>query len=629
MNIRAPGGSSRVIHDSAQKLGAHVRQTSGCDFLVWAPRAERLDLHLLAPREQSIPMQQIPGGYFRLGVPGVTPGARYLYRFEPGEERPDPASQFQPEGVHGPSEVADSHFPWDDQSWRGIELYDYVFYELHVGTFTPEGTFDAIIPRLAELKKIGVTAVELMPVAQFPGSRNWGYDGVFPFAVQSSYGGPRALKHLVNACHQAGLAAVLDVVYNHLGPEGNYLACFGPYFTDFYHTPWGEAINFDRAQSDHVRRYFIENALQWVEEFHFDALRLDAVHAITDTSAQPFLGELAATLHRRANELGRKIHLFPESDLNNARIVSPDPVCGYGLDAAWNDDFHHCVHTLLTADRQGYYADFGSTSQLAHAFCEGFVFSGQESKYRGRRHGNSSKSLPGEKFVVFAQNHDQVGNRLLGERLSTLVPFEALKLAAGLVLLSPFLPLLFMGEEYGETAPFQYFVSHGDAALIEAVRSGRREEFARFDWQGDIPDPQAESVYARSRIDWNSRCAASHKFLLDFYKELLRIRREDPILSRRDKQNIEAIPSDSPKTLLLRRWNGSQQRLAIFNFEKDASSLHVSAPAAIWGKLLDSSDSQWGGPGVSATAQIDLSNASELTIPALSFSLYKTPAEAR
>jgi maltooligosyltrehalose trehalohydrolase len=618
-----------VILDFADKLGAHFHEHHGCDFLVWAPRAQRLDLHLLAPRERCLPMQQLPDGYFKAHVADVAPGARYFYRFESGEERPDPASQFQPEGVHGPSEVVDPRFQWDDQFWRGIDLPDYAFYELHVGTFTPEGTFDAVVPRLAELKELGITAIELMPVAQFPGSRNWGYDGADPFAVQASYGGPHALKHLVNACHRAGLAAVLDVVYNHLGPEGNYLSRFGPYFTDFYHTPWGEAINFDRAQSDHVRRYFIQNALQWVEDFHFDALRLDAVHAITDTSAQPFLGELAAAVHNSAGELGRRIYLFPESDLNDARIVSPDPMCGYGLDASWNDDFHHCVHTLLTNDRQGYYADFGSTAQLARAFSEGFVFSGQESKYRGRRHGNSSKSLSAEKFVVFAQNHDQVGNRRLGERLSSLVSFEALKVAAGLVLLSPFLPLLFMGEEYGETAPFLYFVSHGDPGLIEAVRKGRREEFSRFAWDGDIPDPQDESTFNRSRIDWTSRCTAQHKVLRDFYKELLRLRREDPVFSRRDKNDLEAVPFDSPRALSLRRWHGSHQRFAVFNFETTVASLRLSSPTAIWEKLLDSSDSRWNGSGNGAPDRIESSGTLHITIPASSFALYRLSAEPR
>jgi maltooligosyltrehalose trehalohydrolase len=617
-----------VTSDPLHKLGAHFREHSGCDFLVWAPRAQRLELHLLAPADRCVPMQAQLNGYFYLHLADVAPGALYLYRFESGEERPDPASRLQPQGVHGPSEVPDPRFDWEDRSWRGIELRDYVLYELHAGTFTREGSFDAIIPRLAELKDLGVTAIELMPVAQFPGARNWGYDGVFPYAVQASYGGPRALKQFVNACHRAGMAAVLDVVYNHLGPEGNYLARFGPYFTDFYHTPWGEAVNFDRSQSDHVRRYFIENALHWVEDFHFDALRLDAVHAITDTSAQPFLGELAATIHRRAEGLDRKIYLIPESDLNDARIVSSDPICGYGLDALWNDDFHHAVHTLLTGESQGYYADFGSTAQLARAYSEGFIYSGQESKYRGRRHGNSSKSLAAEKFVVFAQNHDQVGNRRLGERLSGLVSFEALKLAAGAVMLSPFLPLMFMGEEYGETAPFQYFVSHGDPGLIAAVRKGRREEFTRFDWQGDIPDPQDESTFFRSRIDWNLRDSPSHKSLLAFYKELLRLRREDAVLAHRDKDSLEAAGYDSPKALFLRRWRNAQERFAVFNFEKDASSLRLPIPCGRWEKVLDSAQDRWGGPGSGIPEQLDSAGEANFAMPPSSFAVFKRLPEA-
>ncbi|MGH9715517.1 MAG: malto-oligosyltrehalose trehalohydrolase [Candidatus Acidiferrales bacterium] len=614
--------------DPTERLGAHFREKSGCDFLVWAPRAQRLDLHLLSPEDRSLPMRRRPNGYFHLHDDKTAPGALYLFRFENGEERADPASRFQPRGVHGPSEVIDPRFDWTDQSWRGIELREYVFYELHVGTFTPESTFDAISPRLAELKDVGITAIELMPVSQFPGSRNWGYDGVYPFAAQSTYGGPDALKRLVNASHRAGLAVVLDVVYNHLGPEGNYLSRFGPYFTDFYHTPWGQAINFDRRHSDDVRRYFVENALQWTEDFHFDALRLDAVHAITDTSAQPFLGELASTVHEEAERLHRKIHLFPESDLNDARIVASDPLCGYGLDAAWNDDFHHSVHTLLTNDRHGYYEDFGSTAQLARAFSEGFVYSGQYSEFRDRRHGNSSSSLPAEKFVVFAQNHDQVGNRRLGERLSQLVSFEALKLAAGLIMLSPFLPLIFMGEEYGETAPFQYFVSHGDPALIEAVRKGRREEFTCFDWQGDVPDPQGESTFLRSRIAWDSRASAPGKFLLAFYKELIRLRREDVVFSRRDKKDLEAVGRDAPKSLLLRRWNGSEERLAIFNFGNEPSSIRVPVPAADWQRLLDSADARWGGPGSGVPESFHSAGQMQFNLPASSCAVFKRPPEA-
>lgn len=617
-----------MTSDPVQKLGAHFRKKSGCDFLVWAPRAQSLDVHLLAPADRLISMQRQARGYFHLRVGDIAPGAQYVYRFENGDERPDPASRFQPQGVHGPSEVIDPEFDWQDQAWRGIALGDYVFYELHVGTFTAEGTFDAVIPRLAELKDLGVTAIELMPVAQFPGSRNWGYDGAYPFAAQNSYGGPLALRRLVNACHRAGLAAVLDVVYNHLGPEGNYLSRFGPYFTDFYHTPWGEAINFDRRDSDEVRRYFLENALHWTGDFHFDALRLDAVHAIADTSAQPFLGELATAVHAKAAQLGRKIHLFPESDLNDARLVASDPVCGYGLDAAWNDDFHHAAHTLLTADRLGYYADFGSTAQLASAFSQGFVYSGQHSEYRGRRHGNSSASLPADRFIVFAQNHDQVGNRRLGERLSQLVSFEALKVAAGLVMFSPYLPLIFMGEEYGETAPFQYFVSHGDPALIEAVRKGRREEFTRFDWQGDIPDPQDESTFLRAHIAWDLRNTAPHKFLLALYKELLRLRSEDAVFSRRDKRNLEAVSLEAPRALLLRRWHEGQERVAVFNFEREPCSVRFPVPKAKWGKLLDSADALWGGPASQIPATASSAGELQLSFPASSFAVFKRLPEA-
>jgi maltooligosyltrehalose trehalohydrolase len=359
-----------------------------------------------------------------------------------------------------------------------------------VGTFTPEGTFEAIIPHLDELRELGITAVELMPVAQFPGTRNWGYDGVYPFAVQNSYGGPEGLKRLVNACHGRGIAVVLDVVYNHLGPEGNYLWDFGPYFTDRYKTPWGSAINFDGPHSDPVRRLFIENALYWVTEFRMDGLRIDAVHGILDFSAYPFLEELASAVHEKAERLNRRVYVIAESDLNDTRVIRSRELGGYGLDAQWNDDFHHALHTLLTEDQTGYYQDFGRLGDLVKAFREGFVCSGQYSSYRRRRHGNSSRDIPAGCFVVFAQNHDQVGNRMRGERLSQLVCRERMKLAAGVVFLSPFIPLLFMGEEYGETAPFPYFISHSDADLVEAVRRGRREEFAAFGWSQEPPDPQ-------------------------------------------------------------------------------------------------------------------------------------------
>jgi maltooligosyltrehalose trehalohydrolase len=616
-----------VTAEQKPKLGAEFRPDSGTNFLVWAPRAERVDLHLLVPTDRLFPMDQKTNGYFQLLVGDVGPGAQYFYRLNGGEERPDPASRCQPQGVHGPSQVEDRRFDWNDDSWGGMNLQDFVFYELHVGTFTPEGTFDAVIPRLVELKDIGFTAIELMPVAQFPGSRNWGYDGVFPFAVQASYGGEQGLKRLVDACHEIGLAVVLDVVYNHLGPEGNYLARFGPYFTDWYRTPWGEAVNFDQAESDEVRRFFIENALLWITEFHMDALRLDAVHAITDTSANPFLGALTAAVHLEGKRLRRKVYLVPESNQNDARLVSSDEHCGYGLDALWNDDFHHALHVLLTGEQDGYYADFGTISQLARAFTEGFIFTGQISQYRRRHFGNSSSALPAEKFVVFAQNHDQVGNRRQGDRLSSIVSFEALKLAAGVVALSPFLPLFFMGEEYGDPTPFQYFVSHDDPGLIDAVRKGRRQEFSRFEWQGELPDPQDEETFLRSHLAWALRYKEPFKFLLALNKELLRLRREHPVLARRDKKSLEALAFEKPKALVLRRWHASEAIMAVFHFGAESTTVRAPAPAARWEKLLDSSEPRWGGKESDVPQTLHSRGEVEVKMPAWSFVIFSKVLE--
>jgi maltooligosyltrehalose trehalohydrolase len=545
-------------------------------------------------------------GYHHAVVDGVPAGALYLYRLGHGIERPDPASRYQPQGVHGPSMVTDpGEFGWGDSEWRGIPLSSYVLYELHVGTYTHEGTFDAIIPRLDALAELGVTAVEMMPVSQFPGRRNWGYDGVYPFAVQESYGGPEGLKRLVDACHAHGLAVVLDVVYNHLGPEGNYLSDFGPYFSDRYRTPWGSALNFDGPYSDEVRRYFKENALYWLREFHIDALRLDAIHGIMDFSASPFLSELARTVSDLREEENRMAYLIPESDLNDARIVTPRGEGGYGLDAQWSDDFHHALHTLLAGERDGYYSDFGGIGQLALAFTDGFVYTGQYSAYRRRRHGNPSRHLPAGKFVVFAQNHDQVGNRMLGDRLTRLVCFESLKLAAGVVLLSPFLPLLFMGEEYGEVSPFLYFVHHGDAGLIEAVRKGRKEEFTAFGWKGEIPDPQDEGTFLRSRPDPALRESGYHALLLSLHRELIRIRKTDPVLRRTSRKGMEVVPFEKECALFVLRRDGPARTAAVFHFGNVPASLPLPLPGGRWEKVLDSADVRWGGPGGAAPERTD------------------------
>ena len=605
-------------------LGATYLGEGRCHFLVWAPRAAKVEVHVVGPSDRTVVMERQEHGYHQLLAEGVPPGTRYFYRLDGRAERPDPASHYQPEGVHGPSEVVDLSFKWSDGGWSGLDPTNYIIYELHVGAYTDQGTFEAIIPRLDGLCELGVTAVELMPVAQFPGARNWGYDGTFPFAVQNSYGGPNGLKALVEACHARGLAVVLDVVYNHLGPEGNYLAEFGPYFTDRYRTPWGQAINFDGPESDEVRRFFIENALYWTKEFHIDTLRLDAIHAIVDPSARPILEELGMAVHQQARQLKRKIQVIAESDRNDSRIIRSREAGGNGLDAQWSDDFHHALHTLLTDERNGYYKDFGAVEQLAVAYREGFVYSGQYSVYRKRRHGNSSQGLPPEQFVVFAQNHDQVGNRLLGERLSQLVSFEALKVAAGAVLLSPYIPLLFMGEEYGETAPFRYFVSHTDTELIEAVRNGRQEEFAAFDWAGQIPDPQSEETFQRCKLNHDLRAEGDHQTLYNFVRELIRLRKELPAFSRNRHDEIEAIPFEREKLLWLRRWRSGAQAAIIFNFNNKPATAEFPFPKGRFSRILDSADQKWNGSGSLCPDLLEADGNASLTMAACSLVLFQS-----
>ena len=520
-------------------LGAFYQDPRRCSFQLWAPHISKAAVRLRSPCERLVPLARSELGYHSALVDDIAPGSTYFFRLDERTDRPDPASRHQPQGVHGPSEVVDPAFAWEDHEWFGLPLRDYILYELHVGTFTPEGTFDAIIPHLPALRDLGITALELMPVAQFPGTRNWGYDGAYPFAVQNSYGGPPGLKRLANACHRAGLALVLDVVYNHLGPEGNYLHDFGPYFTDRYHTGWGLGLNFDGPHSDEVRRFFLENALYWQTDFHIDALRLDAVHAIRDASATPFLLDLARATRRQAERLNRRFHLIAESDLNNPRIISPESLGGLGLDAQWTDDFHHCLHVLLTGERDGYYQDFGGLAQLAKVFREGYAYTGQYSPYRKQRQGNSPRFISSRQFVVYAQNHDQIGNRCHGDRLGRLVSFSGQKLAAATVLLSPFIPLLFMGEEYGETAPFQYVISHTDPELVDAVRQGRREEFTRFAWADPVPDPQAEATFLECvlHLDW-TREGKHHGLLRSFYRELIRLRKSVSAIAEADKPTI-------------------------------------------------------------------------------------------
>ena len=626
--MREAAQGAQATRYLASAIGAWTVGEGRCRFRVWAPLAQSVEVHLLTPPERFVLLARRRRGYHEALVEDVEPGTLYRYRLDGTLERSDPASRCQPEDVHGPSQVVDSHFDWDDSAWWGIPLREYILYELHVGTFTPEGTFEAIIPYLPELKALGITALELMPIAQFPGHRNWGYDGVYPFAVQHSYGGPDGMKRLVQACHRHGLAVVLDVVYNHLGPDGNYLGDYGPYFTERYKTPWGGALNFDGPYSDEVRRFFIDNALFWVTEFHIDALRIDAVHAILDHSAQPFLQELGLALQARAEQMNRRIYAIAESALNDTRIIRSRELGGHGLDAQWNDDFHHALHVLLTEDHGGYYQDFGELGHLAKAFREGFVYADDYSAYRRRRHGNSSRNIPAQQFVVFAQNHDQVGNRMLGERLSQLVSLEALKLAASAVLLSPFIPLLFMGEEYGEVGPFQYFISHLDAQLVDAVRRGRREEFASFAWQAEPPDPQDIATFRRAILDHRLRSEGRHRTLFEFYQELIRLRKELPALAQLSKEHMHVVGFEREKILCIRRWCDVQQVCMLLHFGRLPMSLRLPWEAGLWHKRLDSAEARWCGPGSLVGPEVKSEGEVTLTLPPESCLLFAHTTES-
>ncbi|MBI2853442.1 MAG: malto-oligosyltrehalose trehalohydrolase [Chloroflexi bacterium] len=586
----------------ALSLGSTLLEEGVYQFRVWAPLARQVEVHITYPGERMVRLKPEERGYHALILPEVHQGTLYKYRLDSRDEFPDPASRSQPQGVHGPSEVVNPEFDWKDSAWPGLALKDYIIYELHVGAFTPEGTFEAAMHHLRQLRDLGITAVELMPVAQFPGERNWGYDGVYPFAVQNSYGGQQGLKRFVNTCHGLSLAVVLDVVYNHLGPDGNYLGRYGYYFTSCYRTLWGDALNFDGPYSDDVRRFFTENALYWLDEFHIDALRLDAVHAIADASPSPFIKELAQVVNNYSRLGGRRTYLIAESDANDARLVTDEGHGGYGLNAQWNDDFHHALHTLLTGERDGYYRDFGEISQLAKAVKDGFVYSGQYSAYRRRRHGVSSRDIPGWCLVVFAQNHDQVGNRMLGERLSTLVSFERLKLAAGLVVLAPNIPLLFMGEEYGEATPFQYFTSHEDPALVQSVREGRSREFAAFSARREPPDPQAEATFRSCKLDRSLSQSGHHRALLRLYKELIRLRRGTGPLANLEKRDLRVDCQDD--MLIVWRWRGDQEVATAFNLGNESTQLSLDS-GHTWRKLLDSSDRRWLGPGSALPETVD------------------------
>jgi maltooligosyltrehalose trehalohydrolase len=522
--------------------GANPLKNGGVQFRVWAPDVDSLAIQLSTGPPLAMHRE---GEDFEVSVPAAQPGDTYSFLFDDGRLRPDPVSRSQPYGVHGPSQVVDpGSFVWSDQDWKGIALSDYILYELHVGTFTPEGTFASAISKLSHLKDLGITAIELMPVGEFPGKRNWGYDQVDLYAPHSAYGGPDGLKALVDACHQAGIAVVLDVIYNHVGPEGNYLAEFGPYFTDQYRTPWGRAMNFDGPGSDGVRRFVIENALYWLTEYHIDALRLDAIHGIFDFSARHILSELRDRFHEQAARLGREAWVIAESDLNDVRVLNSRASGGYRLDAQWLDDFHHSVHTYLTGANRAYLAGFGELRHIQKAITDGFVYDGCYSSFRKRHFGSSSRALPGHRLIAFIQNHDQIANTSQGARLSQLVSLDQCKVAVALLLCSPYLPLLFMGEEFAAANPFLYFTSHCDPGLARAVSEGRRNEHAELIVSGEFIDPQALEAFERSKISWNLAADERHVEILDLYRELIGLRKRWPCLhnGRKDLTRVEADP---------------------------------------------------------------------------------------
>ncbi|GAA4595728.1 malto-oligosyltrehalose trehalohydrolase [Planotetraspora phitsanulokensis] len=523
-------------------------------YEVWAPQAARVEVESGGTRHE-----MSPGGGGWWTAAGDEHGTDYAFYVDGGGPYPDPRTRRQPYGVEGPSRVCDhARFTWGDQDWRGRDLRGSVIYELHVGTFTPEGTFRGVIGKLDHLVSLGVDFIELMPVPPVPGRRNWGYDGVDLYAVNEEYGGPDGLKMLVDACHRAGLGVILDVVYNHLGPSGNYLAKFGPYFHDFKGSYWGDAVNLDGPGSDEVRRYFIENALQWLGDYHIDGLRLDAVHALHDSRATHFLEELTAEVEALSTSLGRPLTLIAESDLNDPRLVAPRESGGFGLDATWNDDVHHALHSAVTGETQAYYADFGSLSALAKVLTRGYFHDGTYSSFRGRSHGRSAAGVPGYRFVCCVQNHDQIGNRPLGDRMEP----EQLWLAAGLLLSSPFTPMLFMGEEWGAGTPFYFFTDHFEPSLAENEGERRRIEFEKFGYDWKAPDPQEESTFLRSKLDWDEPSEDGAVSLLGWYRDLIALRKTYPELADPRLDRVKVRHDEDRHFLVMER--GSLRVLANF-----------------------------------------------------------------
>ena len=521
-------------------------------FRLWAPKAQKVSVQIA---EQKHPLQKHDGGWWQADIDSASPGMDYAYFLDDEDlALPDPRSPWPPKGIHGPSRILDhAAFQWSDSSFEAPPFSSAVVYELHIGTFTPEGTFDAAQSKLDDLRSLGITHVELMPVNSFPGIQGWGYDGVDLFAPHEPYGSPDALKSFVNACHANGLAVLLDVVYNHFGPDGNYLSKFAPYLTSTHHTPWGDAVNLEDAGSHEVRRFFCDNALMWLRDYHFDGLRLDAVHAYMDRSAINFMEQLGAEIDALEAHTGRRSVVIAESDLNDPRLVTAREAGGYGLDAQWSDDFHHALVTVLTGDRSGYYVDFGSLADLAKSLREVYVYDGRYSPHRDRIHGRPIVNQPASRFLGYSQDHDQVGNRAKGERLVHEVSTGRAKIAAALTLTAPFVPMIFQGEEWAASAPFMYFTNHEDE-LGNLVSEGRKKEFVAFGWNpNDIPDPQSPATFRRSKLNWDERTQPAHADMLDWYRKLIALRHALPDLTNAELSHVQVRFNEEENWLVMER----------------------------------------------------------------------------
>jgi maltooligosyltrehalose trehalohydrolase len=556
------------------------------EIALWAPSASKAEI-VLQDGARRLALRQAEAGYHLLCTPHLKRGDRYrIILNEDNGPLPDPASLFQPEGVFGPSRAVDlKSFDWKDDSWASPPLEDYVTYETHVGTFSAEGTFAAAEERLDYLTDLGITAVELMPVAQFSGSRGWGYDGVFPYAVQNSYGGPFALMHLVDACHRKGLAVILDVVYNHLGPEGNCLEQFGPYFTDAYKVVWGKAINFDGAGSDEVRNYYLQNALMWFRDFHIDALRIDASHDIKDWSPVHILAEMKQHTDELAAETGKPHYLIVELNLNDVRYIDPAEKRGFGMDAQWLDEFHHCLMVAATGAKIDFYADFNGIDHLAKSYRDAYVYDGVYSPQRMKTFGTKAAGHPGSRFVAFSQNHDQVANQSFGKRNGSLFSFRMQKLLCGAVLVSPYLPLFFMGEEWGATSPFFYFLDYANGKLMDAAARGRVEEFGE---NNEVPDPGDRRAFQQSKLSWDQRSEEGARMMLAFYKDMIGLRKRLAALRTADRTALDTRVDAGARVLTLQRWHGDQRVCSVMNFSSQPRKALLPA-GYDWRKVLDSS----------------------------------------